>query len=247
LRRRIREDLPAPLPDQDGNGRSAALDYALNDGPQMRCLDGTDRQLADLGEHVLLQERLHLVRVVVAPLQVAGHQRAGDRLEGVFVPLDLVGDLHPLLQGQIATFANHVGSPFALLPSRFERDLGEGADRVDRRHVPQAVPVPPELASVGLNAQEQAPAVPERVRLGLRLSGFELANGEELEGHVYNAFRCVRYSHRYTHSPWLGLACRRPHQTLNPCESTTYATSLDVQSPRRTTFVVIDHQKFRHS
>src|SRR5690606_36692496 len=167
----------------------------------------------------------------------------GDGLEGVFVPLDLVGDLDPLLQGRIATFANHVESPFALLPSRLERDLGEGAYRVDRRHVPQAVPVPPELASVGLNAQEQAPAVPERVRLGLRLSGFELANGEELEGHVYNAFRCVRYSHRYTHSPWLGLACRRPHQTLNPCESTTYATSLDVQSPRRTTFVVIDHQQ----
>jgi hypothetical protein len=49
------------------------------------------------------------------------------------------------------------------------------------------------------------------------LRRLDLAYGEEIESHVYNALQGNRYSHGYTLLQWLGLESDRTHQTLNHC------------------------------
>ena len=148
-------------------------------------------------------------------MHVARHPPAGNFLDGVLVLLDLVGDLDPLLQDRITPLANQIARPISLLSCSLQSHLGERTNRVDLRGVTQAIPIPPELASIRLYAQEQAAAIPERVGLGLGLRRLDLAYCEEIESHVYNALQGNRYSHDYTLLQWLGLDNDRTLQTIN--------------------------------
>src|SRR3546814_6921347 len=82
--------------------------------------------------------------------------------------------------------------PIAFGTGRLQRDFWVHPDGVHLPGAAQSVAIPPELGAVGLNAQEEAAAIPKLVHLGLGLRCFHLARDRKrtrLNSSHYSAAR----------------------------------------------------------
>src|SRR3546814_1651901 len=114
--------------------------------------------------------------------------------------------------------------PIAFGTGRLQRDFWVHPDGVHLPGAAQSVAIPPELGAVGLNAQEEAAAIPKLVHLGLGLRCFHLARREKVECcecHVYNASKSARYTLHYTHEHWICPAVSSAQKIFNPLKTWT--------------------------
>ncbi|GAB3320094.1 hypothetical protein GCM10027428_25540 [Haliea atlantica] len=157
----VSKELATPLPDQDGHCGRATLSNPLDQWPKMRRPDGTDWQVANLGEYILLKVFFDLIRVSLAPLDITHHPPTSHRFERRFVHLYLNGNPGSLLHYGMDSLIDQISRTIPLHPSSLKGHFRVFANSIDRGFAAYAITKSPQLISGRSNVQKEATAILE--------------------------------------------------------------------------------------